>query len=35
LYHQLVEEYTSNKIVIVSSNDEVEYRFCKEIIRLK
>jgi ABC-type multidrug transport system ATPase subunit len=34
LYHQLVEEYTSKRIVIVSSNDEVEYRFCKEIIRL-
>ena len=35
LYHQLVEEYTSKRIVIVSSNDEVEYRFCKEIIKLK
>lgn len=35
LYHQLIEEYTSKRIVIVSSNDEVEYRFCKEIIRLK
>ena len=34
LYHQLIEEFTSNRIVIVSSNDEVEYKFCKEIIRL-
>ncbi len=34
LYHQLIEEFTSNRIVIVSSNDEVEYEFCKEIIRL-
>ena len=34
LYHQLIEEFTSNRIVIVSSNDEVEYEFCKKIIRL-
>jgi len=30
LYHRLVNEYCQNRLVIVSSNDEVEYRFCKE-----
>jgi ABC-type multidrug transport system ATPase subunit len=32
LYHSLMNEYCSNRLVIVSSNDEVEYRFCKERI---
>jgi ABC-type multidrug transport system ATPase subunit len=27
LYHQLIESYCSNRLVIISSNDEVEYRF--------
>lgn len=28
LYHRLIEEYCKDRLVIVSSNDEVEYRFC-------
>ncbi len=28
LYHRLIEEYCKNRLVIVSSNDEVEYEFC-------
>ena len=28
LYHRLINEYCGNRLVIVSSNDEVEYRFC-------
>jgi ABC-type multidrug transport system ATPase subunit len=32
LYHQLINEYCKGKLVIVSSNDEVEYKFCKEVI---
>jgi ABC-2 type transport system ATP-binding protein len=28
LYHQLIKDYCQNRLVIVSSNDEVEYRFC-------
>jgi ABC-type multidrug transport system ATPase subunit len=32
LYHQLIEGYTSNRIVIVSSNDVGEYGFCREKI---
>ncbi|MFT3748777.1 MAG: ATP-binding cassette domain-containing protein [Agriterribacter sp.] len=32
LYHQLVNNYCQNRLVIVSSNDKVEYSFCKEII---
>ena len=30
LYHQLIERYCLSRLVIVSSNDEVEYDFCKE-----
>lgn len=29
LYHQLIKEYTSDRLVIVSSNDKVEYGFCQ------
>jgi ABC-type multidrug transport system ATPase subunit len=34
LYHQLVNQYCNNRLVIVSSNDEVEYRFCRERINI-
>jgi ABC-type Mn2+/Zn2+ transport system ATPase subunit len=34
LYHQLIENYTTNRCVIVSSNDTTEYGFCKEVINL-
>lgn len=34
LYHRLVSEYCQNRLVIVSSNDEEEYRFCKERINI-
>jgi len=34
LYHHLITEYCKNRLVIVSSNDEVEYRFCKERINI-
>jgi ABC-type multidrug transport system ATPase subunit len=34
LYHQLIDEYCKDRLVVVSSNDEVEYRFCKERINI-
>ncbi len=34
LYHSLIRELSSNRIVVVSSNDEVEYSFCKERINI-
>ncbi|HSB93574.1 MAG TPA: ATP-binding cassette domain-containing protein [Flavitalea sp.] len=34
LYHSLVEEYTADRCVIVSSNDKVEYSFCKSSINI-
>ena len=34
LYHQLIDDYCKDRLVIVSSNDEVEYRFCKEKINI-
>jgi ABC-type multidrug transport system ATPase subunit len=32
LYHHLINNYTFNKLVIVSSNDKQEYGFCEEVI---
>lgn len=34
LYHNLINEYCRNRMVIVSSNDEVEYGFCKQRINI-
>ncbi len=34
LYHELIKNYTSGKLVIVSSNDKQEYEFCSEVIRI-
>ncbi len=34
LYHQLIRAYCKNRLVIVSSNDEVEYSFCMERINI-
>ena len=34
LYHQLIDHYCSNKLIIVSSNDINEYDFCKERISI-
>jgi len=34
LYHGLINEYCKDRLVIVSSNDEVEFRFCKEKLNI-
>jgi len=34
LYHQLIDEYCKSRLVIVSSNDEVEYKFCRQKINI-
>ena len=34
LYHSLIENYCKNRLVIVSSNDAVEYSFCKTVISI-
>jgi ABC-type multidrug transport system ATPase subunit len=34
LYHSLINTYCKDRLVIVSSNDEVEYGFCKEKISM-
>ena len=34
LYHSLIEDHCKERLVLVCSNDEVEYRFCKEIISI-
>ena len=32
LYHQLIDQHCKNRLLVVSSNDEVEYKFCKQKI---
>lgn len=32
LYHRLINEYCKERLVVVSSNDEVEFSFCKKKI---
>ena len=34
LYHHLIEKYCQGKTIIVSSNDENEYSFCREKINI-
>lgn len=34
LYHRLIDQYCTRRLVIVSSNDEIEYRFCKARINI-
>jgi ABC-type multidrug transport system ATPase subunit len=34
LYHQLINKYCGGRLVIVSSNDEQEYGFCRHIINI-
>lgn len=34
LYHTLIERYTNNKLVIISSNDQQEYDFCEEVVSI-
>lgn len=34
VYHNLVQQYTKNRLVVVSSNDEGEYSFCREVVRI-
>lgn len=34
LYHRLITEYCNDRLVVVSSNDEVEYSFCKQRINV-
>lgn len=29
LYHTLIKEFTNNRLIIICSNDEIEYFFCK------
>lgn len=35
LYNELINGYCKEKLIIVSSNDENEYRFCEEIIDIR
>jgi len=34
LYHSLISKYCLERLVIVCSNDEVEYKFCNEVISI-
>lgn len=34
LYHQLIKDYCTDKLIIVCSNDPKEYDFCEEILQI-
>lgn len=34
LYHQLINQYANDRLLIISSNDKNEYHFCDEIISI-
>lgn len=34
LYHSLIADYCKDRLVVVSSNDEVEYRFCRKKVNM-
>ncbi|HEY0040511.1 MAG TPA: ATP-binding cassette domain-containing protein [Flavisolibacter sp.] len=34
LYHSLINNYCKERLVIICSNDEVEYKFCNEVISI-
>lgn len=34
LYHSLIATYCKDRLIVVSSNDEVEYKFCEEKINV-
>jgi ABC-type multidrug transport system ATPase subunit len=34
LYHELISQYCMQRLVVVSSNDEVEYKFCQQKINI-
>jgi ABC-type multidrug transport system ATPase subunit len=34
LYHSLIQNYCKDRLVIVCSNDKVEYSFCNEVISI-
>jgi ABC-type multidrug transport system ATPase subunit len=34
LYHHLIDNHSSGKLIIVSSNDPQEYNFCEEVIAI-
>ena len=33
-YHELMAEFTKNKLVIIGSNQEIEYSFCQHFVRI-
>jgi ABC-type multidrug transport system ATPase subunit len=35
LYHNLIEKYCQNRLLIISSNDKKEYSFCNEIVDMR
>ncbi len=34
LYHSMVQEFCKNRLVVVSSNDPIEYGFCQEVLEI-
>ncbi len=35
MYHELIQDFTRERLLIISSNDRVEYSFCKTVLDMK
>jgi len=35
MYHELIQDFTRERLLIISSNDQVEYSFCNTVIDMK
>jgi ABC-2 type transport system ATP-binding protein len=35
MYHELIQDFTRDRLLIISSNDQVEYSFCNTVIDMK
>ena len=35
MYHELIQDFTRERLLIISSNDQVEYSFCKTVLDMK
>jgi len=35
MYHELIQDFTAERLLIISSNDPMEYSFCQTVLDMK
>jgi len=35
MYHELIQDFAGEKLLIISSNDPMEYSFCRTVLDMK